>query len=366
MEEIKLDVAIIGGGLIGMSSAYMLSKAGLDVQILDKSYLGRESSWAGGGILTPLYPWRYPNEVNALAKRSQQLYPNFISNLQSLTDVDPEYYPSGMLIPEHEIDETACQWLIDRNICFESVSEQSQVLKNISNEMSYTFLPQIHQVRNPSFIMALKAGLCALGVKIHENKAVFDIAELKDGFSIMCETTRFIAKRIVIAAGAWSGSIFSLLNIELPVRPIRGQMLLYKTEPGLIKPIILSEGKYIIPRKDGRILVGSTMEDVGFNKQTTDTARNDLHSFIQRHTPAILKYPLEKTWAGLRPGSPNGIPFIGQHPDKPNLYFNCGHFRNGVVLSLASAELLRDIMQNETTKVSANHYQINGFERECI
>ena len=132
--------------------------------------------------------------------------------------------------------------------------------------------------------------------------------------------------------------------MQLPVKPVRGQMILYRAEPGVVQRIVLSQDRYVIPRRDGRILVGSTVEDVGFEKATTRAAMQELEAEARRIIPALANYPIEHHWAGLRPGSPHDIPYIMQHPRISGLFVNTGHFRNGVVLGPASARLLADIL----------------------
>jgi glycine oxidase len=121
-------------------------------------------------------------------------------------------------------------------------------------------------------------------------------------------------------------------------------MILYRAEPNVVQRIVLSRDRYVIPRRDGRILVGSTTEEVGFDKSTTPAAMQELESEACRLIPALAGYEIEHHWAGLRPGSPNGIPYILQHPRIEGLFINTGHFRNGVVLGLASARLLADML----------------------
>ncbi len=138
-------------------------------------------------------------------------------------------------------------------------------------------------------------------------------------------------------------------------------MLLFKAEPGFLSHILLAKGHYVIPRRDGRILVGSTMEDVGFDKSTTHQAMLNLRHFIHEYIPGLLNFPLERQWAGLRPGSPNGIPVIAPHPEIKDLYINAGHFRNGVVLAPASAKLLTDIIEDQPSFVDPTCYGVEAF-----
>jgi glycine oxidase len=137
-------------------------------------------------------------------------------------------------------------------------------------------------------------------------------------------------------------------------------MLLFKTEPGVIRRIVLEENRYVIPRRDGHVLFGSTLEEVGFDKSTTESARNELHALAIKRFPALENYPVVKHWAGLRPGSPSGIPYIATHPSLEGLYINAGHFRNGVVLGPASARLMTNIVAGTIPIVPQEPYSLEA------
>ena len=153
----------------------------------------------------------------------------------------------------------------------------------------------------------------------------------------------FTADKVVIASGAWSAQ-FKVTRSSVDVIPVKGQMVMYKGEPGQVKRIILSGGHYVIPRKDGRILAGSTLEKIGFDKTVSSAAFDELHQAAVQLVPLIEDLPVERQWAGLRPGTEKGIPYICQHDDIEGLYIHAGHFRNGIVLGAASAELMIDII----------------------
>ncbi len=168
----------------------------------------------------------------------------------------------------------------------------------------------------------------------------------------------YSADKVVLAGGAWSGRLLRDYGHALAVRPVRGQMLLFQAHPGVLDRMILADNRYLIPRKDGHILVGSTLEEVGFDKQTTDAAADSLTQTVKTLFPPLLQYPLVKHWAGLRPGSPQGIPYISAVPDVTGLYVNTGHFRNGVVLGPASARLLRNLILGQEPIVDPQAYQL--------
>ena len=153
----------------------------------------------------------------------------------------------------------------------------------------------------------------------------------------------FFADKIIIASGAWSAQ-FSVTQASVNVLPVKGQMIMYKGAPDLLKRIVLSEGHYVIPRKDGRILAGSTLEKIGFDKSTSSVALDELHQAAVELVPLLADLPVERQWAGLRPGTEKGIPYICQHDDVEGLFIHAGHFRNGIVLGAASAELMADMI----------------------
>jgi len=365
----QVEVAIVGGGLIGMLTAYSLVKTGVDVVIIEKSLSASESSWAGGGILSPLYPWRYPDSVNTLAFKSQQLYPSLAQEIHNASGIDPQYRQCGMHILADDVDVAARQWLNDNKVTyFSGNAGDDRIIKdavvipdwNHKKHRQFLYLPKIAQIRNPRFIKSLKLALEKAGVVFSFDNAVLNFIKQTDGlFSIRTEKGLWRAAKLVICAGAWTGKLLSShYSSSVNIKPIRGQMLLYKAPESLLSSIILAKGKYIIPRKDGHILVGSTMEDVGFNKMTTQAGEATLRAFVDEICPDLGRFPVVKHWAGLRPGSPDGTPFIGEHPEIHDLFVNSGHFRNGVILAPASALLMRDIILKTTPDIDYSAYSI--------
>ena len=165
---------------------------------------------------------------------------------------------------------------------------------------------------------------------------------------------------VVVAAGAWSGELLATLGLYLPVEPVKGQMILYKCELDYLPAMVLAEGRYAIPRRDGHVLVGSTLEHVGFDKTPTGEARASLKASAEKMLPGLAQREVVGHWAGLRPGSPDGVPFIGEVPELPGLWLNCGHYRNGLVLAPASCELLKNLMLGETPIVDPAPYSPVG------
>ena len=347
--HLMTDCIIVGGGLIGMLSARELKKSGLDVLLLDKGELGKESSWAGGGILSPLHPWRYSDEVNQLASIGHQQYAQVASELFEESGVNPEYLRSGMLVLDSDEQSQAISWAKKYAMNLSVIHQQDElqaILPDLNTHYSEgLWLPDVAQMRNPRLVRAAKGSLDALNVKYKVHTAVEKL-KIKNGKIIGVEASgkMYHADKVLIAGGAWSAE---LLKNELKppqVEPVKGQMIIFKAEPDTLKRIILVENRYLIPRQDGRILCGSTIEHSGFDKSISEAVRDELRESALSILPTLAHFEIEHHWSGLRPGSPQGVPFIGKQGDIEGLYINAGHYRNGVILGIGSAQRIAQVM----------------------
>jgi glycine oxidase len=220
------------------------------------------------------------------------------------------------------------------------------------------WLGDVAQVRNPRLVRALMEALTSRGVEVRSGVTVTGL-EVGDGRvrAALSGPERLEAGAYVVCAGAWSREMLGPFALDLPVHPVRGQMLLYRTEPGRLPCIVHEGGRYLVPRSDGHILAGSTLEEVGFDKATTATARAELHAFVSRLLPDVAASGPVRHWAGLRPGSPGNVPIIDRHPGLTNLYANTGHFRYGVTLAPASAEMLAHLALGIPSSIDTTPYR---------
>lgn len=359
------DFIVIGGGVIGMMTARELAQSGANVTLVERRQCAQESSWAGGGIVSPLYPWRYTAPVTQLATWSQSSYIHLADELIGETGYDPELRQKGMFMLSVDDEADALAWAAEFHRPLRKVDGDFVYRKepNLAPGVeSAIWMPEVASIRNPRLGRSLRESLV-----INPQITLVEQAEvtglLLNGERIEGVKTvdgEYRAATTIIAGGAWSGQLLSPLGVELPVEPVHGQMMLYKAEPGLIDRVVLSGGRYLIPRNDGRILVGSTLERIGFEKRTTDEARASLHETALSIMPALKDYPIEHHWSGLRPGSPEGVPYIGAVPGYEGLWVNAGQFRNGLVLAPASTRLLVDLVMERAPIIDPEPYQLSG------
>ena len=343
------QVVIVGGGVIGLLTAYNLASEGQAVTLLERGGLGQESSWAGGGIVSPLYPWRYSQAVTALAHWSQDFYPQLAQRLFAATGVDPEVHTTGLYWLDLDDEAQALAWAAreGRPLSKVDVSAAHDAVPVLGGGYSQAiYMADVANVRNPRLVKSLKAALLALpNVTIYEQCDVTGFVLGDDRvMGVNTATGQVLGDQVVLAAGAWSGQLLGTLGLALPIEPVKGQMILYKCASDFLSSMVLAKGRYAIPRRDGHILIGSTLEHEGFDKTPTDTALESLKASAVELIPALADAEVVGHWAGLRPGSPEGIPFVGEVPGFKGLWLNCGHYRNGLVLAPASCQLFTDLL----------------------
>ena len=366
MSVVAAQFCIVGGGVIGLMTARELAMAGADVCVVEAGQCGKESSWAGGGIVSPLYPWRYPPAVTALAKWAQQAYPAISAQLLADTGIDPEWQQSGLVLLNIPDREKAVLWAQQeqRHMLIWQQETLAAAQPDLATDIeSAICFPDVAQVRNPRLMQALLSDITHRGVRVQIESPVQHVVADHSSGTISALTTptgRIQAEQFVVCTGAWTRRLLAAVSPAVNIEPVRGQMLLFAPHTHRLRHIVLRDGRYLIPRRDGRILCGSTLEHAGFAKLTTDEARESLLRSAFAIMPSLRDVPIELHWAGLRPGSVDGIPHIGRLPDWHNLWVNAGHFRNGIVLAPASSRLLVDLLCGRPTAINAEPYRIGN------
>jgi glycine oxidase len=283
--------------------------------------------------------------------------------LTEQSGIDPEYTVNGLLIVAPGDEEQALQWSKHNGQHLQLIDDGQiracEPSLAISDQKA-VWMPDVAQIRNPRLTKSLH-GAIRNRISIQQNTRVDELI-VRDGRIRGVKTDRgnFEADKVVICAGAWSAQLLQSLEIRPNVDPVLGQMIIFKHKPGKITRVTLHKDRYVIPRRDGRVLVGSTLEHRGFEKRTTDQAREELKAYALTHFPELAEAEIEHHWAGLRPGSPSGIPYIGPIEEISGLYINAGHFRNGVVLGPASCRLAADLILQRSPIVDPAPYGLSA------
>ncbi len=364
------DVVILGGGVIGLSVAYALAREGIGCTVLDRRELGREASWAGAGLIPP--PCESPaaalHPAVQLRSWSVELFARWSAALGEETGVDNGFRRSGGVdvarddAEEHVLRATAGRWRLE-GIVHErlAAADCRRVEPALNPEIRAAyFLPDRAQVRNPWHLRALIAATSSRGARLEPFQAVERletsgeriVAVRAGGRSISCD-------QVIMAAGAWSGFLLGDLGVHAPTPPLKGQIVLLRQEGVYLRRIIEHGRNYLVPRQDGRVLVGATEEDAGFDTRPTAGAVRDLLNEAIWLCPSLAKAEVEASWAGLRPGSVDTRPYIGPAPGYRNLIVATGHKRAGLQLSPATAELVADLVLGRTPRMDLGPFRVD-------
>ena len=361
--EDSVDVFVVGGGIIGLTTAYFLAKEGVRVRVVDKGDLGQESSWAGAGIIPPGNPQAARTPFDRLRALGDGLFASVSAELRESTGIDNGYRRSGGLEFQCSAASHAAEEWQGEGVRTQSLDEaearrlEPSLAANLGRAV---YLPDMAQVRNPRHLKALIAACAARGVQLAPGCAVHDVLIDKGRVEGIRSSAGILrGNQVVLATGAWTDALLEPLGSRPGIQPVRGQMALLQPGRPLLQRIIVQGSRYLVPRPDGRVLAGSTEEHVGFDKRTTAAAIRELLDLAMSLVPELAMAPLERSWAGLRPGSPDGLPFLGPVPGAANLFVAAGHFRSGIQLSMGTALLLRDLLLGRPTSISVEPFRLD-------
>jgi glycine oxidase len=367
------DVLVIGGGVIGLSIAYELARHGDRVQLLERGELAREASWAGAGILPPPATRNDLPAWDRLQSYSYELHRTWAAELRERTGIDNGYRICGGLYLARRAGEAAAlraaaeQWRSD-GVEVETLSpgELARLEPGVADvvardlQRAAYLLPQEAQIRNPRHLQALVAACRQLGVELTDQTSVAQF-DVRGGRIASVQTNRgsFMAEKFCVATGAWTEALAAQLGLTLSVYPVRGQMLLYRCAAPPLGHIVSEGPRYLVPRDDGHVLVGSTEEDVGFDKRNTVVALAELRDFATSLVPALADAELVASWAGLRPHAVDGFPYIGDVPHLENAFLAAGHYRAGLSTSPGTAMVMRELLQGQPTSIDISEFRLD-------
>ncbi|WP_271251866.1 glycine oxidase ThiO [Pseudanabaena sp. Chao 1811] len=330
------DVLVIGGGIIGLATAIALSQKGANVTVIEREICGKGATWAAAGMLAPEAE-RLEGTLLDFGIRSRDMYPKWIANLMRLSGLDCGYWCCGMIAPsleesDHQIISQHPKY-INRE---ESRKRQSGLGESVLGSL---WLPEDGQVNNRKLAKALLTTAQSLSIKILEGVTVYQIArDAQRVIHLDTSVGNLQGDRYILATGAWTRSL-----LPLPVKPIKGQMLSVFDRDRQLQRVIYAPSCYIVPRQDGQIVIGATVEDNGFSQGNTAAGLAQLLNRAIAVYPAISNMPITETWWGFRPHAPNEIPILGAS-DYENLILATGHYRNGILFAPITAKLIADFV----------------------
>lgn len=344
------DVVIIGGGIIGLTIARALAKRGVQhVTVIEKHDFGREASWAAGGILAPQIEADRDDDFFRLACASRDLYLAFAEALQKESGIDVELNTTGTIyLAFDETEEIGLRarhaWQLAQGLSIEWLTGDAvrQIEPQLSPHVRFALrFPNDYQVENRQLVAALLIANKKLGVRLISECEAHRLVIENDRIAGVETAQGFInASTLVIAAGAWSSKVAQ--GESLKVIPVRGQMLCFERLPPIARHVIYSARGYVIPRSGGRMLAGSTTEEVGFDKSVTDEGMKTIKSMAYEIIPALEGLPVIDSWAGFRPRAEDGLPILGASKKIDGLVYATGHYRNGILLAPITGELIAE------------------------
>jgi len=369
------DVVVIGGGVIGLTIARALAHHGAgDICLIERGGVGREASFAAAGMLAPQAEANAQDDFFRLACRSRDLYPNFAASLREETGIDVELDTTGTLYlatTYHDLVEIErrYEWQTAAGLPVEKLtpSQAQQVEPCINpNILAALRFPLDVQVENRRLLSALANSLAKLGVTVLSGTTVESVKIERDEVRGVHTLRGFIScPNVVVAAGTWS----SLLKLSQPsekrammVEPVRGQMIAFDARPQLTRHVIYSPRGYIVPRRDGRLLAGSTSEHAGFAKQVTAGGISAILQHAQEISPSVSALPIVDTWAGLRPRAPDSLPVLGPCDEIGGLFYATGHYRNGILLAPVTGDLIAEAVVTGVTSPLLGPFSPSRFD----
>ncbi len=362
-------VVIVGGGVVGCASAYYLTKAGAGVALLEKDEVGGAASGAAAGMLVPPAEAAAFGPFRDLCRAGLALYPELIAALSDETGIDVQYTASGLLLVARSEGragalQSIVRWQAELGLPLEWV--EGGTLRALEPALSKRLLGAAYspdgQHVNPGLLtQALARGAAGRGATLRQDAGVAGF--VRRGGRVTGVRTgagdTVSAGHVVLAAGPWTRALARRLGAEVPTRPMRGQMLAYRSNA--VRHILWGEDGYLVPKAGGFLFAGATVEDAGFRPRTTSRGLAGLRRMARSIVPALRYGEVASVWAGLRPGSPDGLPVIGRLPGWENVYVATGHFRNGILLGPVTGKLIAQLITGDRAEVPLAPFRAERF-----
>ena len=375
---------ILGGGVVGLSIAYELSTRGQQAVVIDANDFAAQASWAGAGMLPPSNRETAVHPIEHLEALSNQVHHEWANRLLSETKIDNGYRACGGLYLARSNGEIASltgailEWndrsIDNQRLDVEALVKRFPMLTDVFRETSAgmaVFVPEAAQFHNPRHAQALLVACEQNGVRLLPNRhdIQIEVAEQKI-CSVRTDQEVVISDQFVFAAGPWTEGLLSQFDVSLPMQPVRGQLALYHlSEDSTAKwsdaPLINEGSRYLVPRSDGHVLAGATIEEVGFDCHTTEDEVADLRAWAESIADDLGPENYVRSWAGLRPGTYDGFPYLGRLADFNNAIIATGHFKAGLQTSAGTAKVIADLVEHKTPEIDLTPFSPNRVGRSA-
>lgn len=364
-----MRIAIAGGGVIGCAIAYYLAKAGASVIVLERGEIAGEASGAAAGMLIPPSESVPPGPFRDLCLASLKLYPDLIPAIERESGIGVQFTKSGILLTAQtegraEAMRAYARWQqgLGRDVDWVEGATLRALEPALTNRLrGAAYSPDDRHVNPGLLTLALSRAAVAHGAELRPATAVAGFTGRGARLSgIRTDAGEIVqADIIVLSAGSWTKGVAQKLGASVPVRPMRGQMLAYRSTA--LRHIVWGEDGYLVPKMGGFIFAGATVEDVGFRAVTTRTGLSGLRRMASALVPTLRYAEVASAWAGLRPGSADGWPIIGRLPGRENVFVATGHFRNGVLLAPITGRLVSQFILHGHTHIDVEPFGLSRF-----
>jgi glycine oxidase len=370
---------VIGGGIIGCSVAWRLAAEGVATTVLERGRVGQEASWAAAGMIAPQAEADGPGPFFDFCLKARDAFEAIVDRLVRDGGVDPEYDRAGILYVALDADERVqlerrAKWQRTVGAPLEELSgaEARRIEPMLSPEAVYAIhMPTNRRTDNRKLTQAYAAAARRAGAEFVEGARVDALAirgERASGAAthadgvVMDDGSTHEADVVVNAAGSWAGEIRGLEADRVKLHPVRGQIVCFEVAPGTMGPALFSLRGYVVPRRDGRLLAGSTMEEAGYNKAVTMAGLERIARGVAAIVPALGAAAFREAWAGLRPATRDLLPVLGFSPSVSNVLWAAGHFRSGILLSAITGEIIADLVMGRRPAVELNAFSAARFK----
>jgi glycine oxidase len=381
-----LKAIVIGGGIIGCSVAWRLAAEGVATTVLERGRVGQEASWAAAGMIAPQAEADGPGPFFDFCMKARDAFETIVDRLVRDGGVDPEYDRAGILYVALDETERAqlerrAKWQRAAGAPVEELTgaEARRVEPMLSPETVYAIhMPTNRRTDNRKLTQAYAAAARKTGAEFVEGARVEALA-VRGGRAtgdlqasglvqasgvVMDDGSTREADVVINAAGSWAGEVRGLEADRVKLHPVRGQIVCFEMAPGTIGPALFSLRGYLVPRRDGRLLAGSTMEEAGYNKVVTLAGLEKIARGAAAIAPALGAAPFRHAWAGLRPATRDLLPVLGFSPSVPNVLWAAGHFRSGILLSAITGEIIADLVKGRRPAIELGAFSAARFREQ--